>query len=139
VKQYAISEKAYNYWSAVQRQSQNTGGLYETQPVSITGNIHCIDNPEEVVLGYFMVCSYTEKRIFISRDFEFPVYTPPCQPYGLDAQSLTIFLSNYRPEDYPVYLINLSETSMGPWDFAEQTCFDCTKLGGSVTKPDFWE
>jgi hypothetical protein len=139
VKQYAISENAYNYWNAAQRQSQNTDGLYETQPVSITGNIHCITNPEETVLGYFMVSSYTEKRIFVPSDFEFPIYYPSCQPYGLDEQSLNVFLSNYDPEDYPVYLLNLSGTSQGPWDYVEQSCFDCTRLGGSITKPDFWE
>jgi hypothetical protein len=139
VKQYAISRNAYNYWSAVQDQSQNTGGMYETQPVSISGNIHCITNPEETVLGYFMVSSYTKKRIFVSRDFDFPIYTPLCMPYNLDAQSLNIYLSSYKPDDYPIYLLNLSGTRQGPWDYAEQTCFDCRKLGGSVIKPDFWE
>jgi hypothetical protein len=139
VKQYAIGENAYNYWSAAQRQTQNTGGLYETQPVSITGNIHCITNPGETVLGYFMVSSYTEKRIFVPRNFDFLIYSPLCMPYELDAQSLTIFLSSYKPEDYPIFLLNLTGLRQGPWDFAEQTCFDCRKLGGSVTKPDFWE
>jgi hypothetical protein len=86
-----------------------------------------------------MVTSYTEKRIFVPRGFDFTVYSPPCPPYDLDAQSLNLFLSNYPPEDYPIYLLNLSGTMQGPWDYAEQTCFDCTKLGGSVTKPDFWE
>jgi Domain of unknown function (DUF4249) len=139
VKQYSISQNAYNYWNAVKDQSQNTGGMYETQPVSIKGNIHCITNPEETVLGYFTVSSCTEKRIFVPRDFDFVIYSPPCQPYDLDAQSLNIFLSSYKPEDYPIFLLNLSGTRQGPWDYAEQTCFDCTKLGGSVTKPDFWE
>jgi len=139
VRQYAISQNAYNYWNTVQHQTQNTDGMYETQPVSITGNVHCITNPGETVLGYFMVASYTEKRIFVPRDFDFTIYSPPCPPYDLDAQSLDLFLSKYPPEDYPIYLLNLSGMMQGPWDYADQTCFDCTKLGGSVTKPDFWE
>jgi hypothetical protein len=139
VKQYAISENAYNYWNAVQRQTQNTGGFYETQPVSIKGNIRCVNHPGETVLGYFMVSCCTERRIFVPRDFDFAVYTPPCQPYEFDPESLTIFLSGFKPEDYPVFLLNLSGTSQGPWDYADQSCFDCTRLGGSVNKPDFWE
>jgi len=139
VKQYAISDIAYEYWSAAQSQSQNTGGLYETQPVSIIGNVHCISNPEEIVLGYFMVSSYTEKRIFVPSNFDFMIYSPPCPAYDLDAQSLMTFLTSYSKDEYPIYLLNLTGLREGPWDYAEQTCFDCTKLGGSVTQPDYWE
>jgi hypothetical protein len=139
VRQHAIGENAYNFWNAAQSQSQNTGGLYETQPVSIKGNVHCISNPGETVLGYFMVSSYTEKRIFVPRKFDFPIYTPNCSPYNLDPQDLTVFLSNFGPSDYPIFLLNLTEMPEGPWDYADQPCFDCTKLGGSVTKPDYWE
>lgn len=139
VKQYAISQDAYEYWSAAQSQSQNTGGLYETQPVSITGNIHCITDPSETALGYFMVSSFTEQRIFVGNNFDFVVYTPPCQPYDLDPEELMVFLASYSKEDYPIFLINLTGLRDGPWDFADQYCFDCRRLGGSVTKPDFWE
>jgi hypothetical protein len=139
VRQFSISNDAYNYWNTLQLQTQNTGGLYETQPASITGNIHCITNPDETVLGFFMASAVTEKRIFVPRNFDFIIYSPSCAPYGYNAEDLDILLRTYKPRDYPVFVINYSQTEQGPWDFAEQECFDCRKLGGTLIKPDYWE
>ncbi|MBN1414817.1 MAG: DUF4249 domain-containing protein [Bacteroidales bacterium] len=139
VRQYSMGDEAYEYWNTIQQQTQHTGGLYETQPVSITGNVHCITHPDETVLGYFMASAVTEKRIFVPRHFDFSVYTPPCQAYGYDSEALSVLLQSYKPRDYPVFLLNLTGLKEGPWDFADQECFDCTKRGGTTVKPAFWE
>jgi len=139
VSQYSISDNAYNYWNTLQHQSQGTGGFYETQPASITGNIHCTSHPDETVLGYFMVASVTQKRVFVPRNYDFVVYTPACGLYDLNTAGLNELLKGYRKRDYPIFLVNLSLTEAGPWDFADQYCFDCRKQGGTLTKPDFWE
>jgi hypothetical protein len=139
VSQYSISDNAYHYWNTLQHQSQGTGGFYETQPASITGNIHCLSDPGEIVLGYFMASSVTQKRIFVPRHYDFIIYAPQCDLYDFTPSELQEFLKAFKKKDYPIFLVNLSFSSDGPWDFAEQYCFDCRKLGGTVTKPDFWE
>ncbi len=139
VSQYSISDKAYHYWNTLQQQSQGTGGFYETQPASVTGNVHCISDPDEIVLGYFMVSSVTQKRIFVPRNFDFIIYTPQCDRYDYTASQLRELLKDFKKKDYPVFLVNLTNSEEGPWDFVEQYCFDCRKLGGTVNKPDFWE
>jgi hypothetical protein len=139
VNQYSISDNAYHYWNTLQHQSQGTGGFYETQPASITGNVHCTSHPGETVLGYFMVSSTVQKRIFVPRNFDFTIYSPACGLYDYNSGELDDLLRRFRKSDYPIFLVNLSLTEAGPWDFAEQYCFDCRELGGTLTKPDFWE
>ena len=135
VKQYSLSNTAYDYWFQVQKQSQERGGLYETQPVQIQGNISNINDPEEVVLGFFDVSSVPEKRIFVSESFNFRIHDAKCYlrviDYDRQLRMYTIF---------PVYMISLSEMGVGPpYGVGYGTCFDCTKGGGKTEKPDFWE
>ena len=80
-----------------------------------------------------------EKRVFYKRGFEFRIVELPCEPYDLSMEELMDYLESFDEESYPVFLINLSMTGAGPWDFADQYCFDCRKSGGTTIKPDFWE
>ncbi len=138
VKQYSLSDSAYEYWSQMQRLIQESGGLYETQPIRIAGNIRNPDDQDETVLGFFWVAAVKEKRVFYKRNYEFPVYEPLCKPYGWSMDELMEYLESSGEDDYPIYLINLSLLPEGPWDIADQFCFDCTKSGGTTTRPDFW-
>ncbi len=135
IKQYSLSNTAYDYWYQVQKQSQERGGLYETQPVQIQGNISNINDPEEIVLGFFDVSSVPEKRIFVSESFDFRIY---------DANCNLILITHRNPISsytlYPVYMISLSEMGVGPpYAVGYGTCFDCTNGGGNTNRPDFWE
>ena len=126
IKQYALSDTAYEYWNQLKKLSQETGGLYETQPPQIRGNIFNTRDDYETVLGYFNVSGISEKRIFVSEKFNFfseNFYCVPFVPQWVPLLSL------------PVYFI---------WDdyvlkVANRECFDCTLSGGITDKPDFWE
>lgn len=134
VKQYSLSNEAYDYWYQIQKQSQESGGLYETQPAHI-GNISNVNDNEEVVLGFFNVSSVTEKRIFVSESFNFRIYGPNCH--------LEVIRSNSRLRRYsifPLYMISLNELGTGlPYGIGYGTCFDCRAGGGKTERPDFWE
>jgi len=135
VKQYSLSNTAYDYWLQVQEQSQESGGLYETQPARIRGNISNVNDHEEVVLGYFFASSVTQKRIFVSEPFNFRIYSANCNLQIINRYSL---LRRYTL--YPVYLISLSSLGVGlPLGVGYGTCFDCRKGGGITDRPDFWE
>ncbi len=68
VQQESLSCEAYQFWTNVQEVTEREGGLFENTPGNITGNISNIDDPEEIVLGYFYASAVTEKKIFISAD-----------------------------------------------------------------------
>ena len=138
VKQYSLSDSAYQYWNQMQKNLQEAGGLYETQPIRVTGNIHSASDANEMVLGYFWASSVKEKRFFFRNVGEIPLNYYKCQPFGLDSDQLTELLNSFPENDYPIFLINESGFSFGPWDYTDQDCFDCTKKGGTVVRPDFW-
>ncbi len=135
VKQYALSNRAYQYWNLLEEQNQESGGLYETQPARIQGNIHNITNPGERVLGFFNVSSVTQQRIFTEESFQFPIHDFECKLIPIGANNPLGF---YTVHEYPVYLVSESGTGW-PFANADDVCFDCREGGGSLEPPDFWE
>lgn len=135
VKQFSLSDDAYQYWDQMRRQQQESGGLYETQPAQIRGNVYNINDPGELVLGFFNVASSSEKRIFVDvhRKFKFP---------RIDC-TLDTINNMYEippPIYYPVYMLSLSPMGTGPpYGVGRGICFDCTSEGGTIVKPYFWE
>jgi len=69
VNQYSLNEDEYIYWEKLQNISEEVGSLYDITPSSISGNIFCIEDPAEQVLGYFSVSAKTSKRIYIDGYF----------------------------------------------------------------------
>ena len=136
VKQYSLTTEAFNYWDELRKQSQESGKLYETQPSRIKGNIACIDDPHETVLGYFTVTSVKEKRIFAPALIN-AVYD--CNPTeGLNQTEMIFRLSSLSVNNFPYYLYYLQHPDGLDWFIVKQSCFDCTLKGGILQKPDFW-
>jgi hypothetical protein len=135
IKQHSLSDAAYNYWDQLKIQSQESGGLHEIQPVNIRGNISNIHDPSELVLGNFYASSVTEKRVFVSEDFDFPYYWFRCHLDLILPDELTIY------RDYPIYLLSLDEDDQEgpPYGIAPIKCFDCREGGGTIEKPEFWK
>jgi len=53
VIQQSITEEAYNFWSIVASEFERNGGIFETPPGSIQGNIYNVADESAPVLGYF--------------------------------------------------------------------------------------
>lgn len=136
VKQYTLNEKAFEFWDALREQNSNSSSLYTTQPYQIKGNMFNIDDPNEAVLGYFLVAGIDEKRIFVDRP-KYPVKFnyPICSLSERDFEAYgQMFMAD--PVTYPIYAI---ETNGGRRAVPPQGCVDCRLHGGTITKPDFWE
>jgi hypothetical protein len=59
VRQFSVSEDAYDYLRLIISQGQETGGLADTPPATLVGNI-VSRNPDQLVTGYFIVSSVTK-------------------------------------------------------------------------------
>jgi hypothetical protein len=138
IKQYSISEKAYYYWSGLNKNNQESGGLFDRQPELVKSNVINSGNSGEVVLGYFSVSSVKTKRIIISdiRGLSFRD-VPWCEAGPLPEY----FLRYSCPEEWPIYLVMLWDPlkEEGVLGTAPQECFDCRLLGGITKKPDYWD
>lgn len=132
VKQYALSENAYAYWNRNKVASSESGGLYQTQPSQSISNIININNPDEIVLGYFWASSYTEKRIFYDGPF------PRSQEYYKYCD-IDTFPSDKYEHAAVVKLFDIDPDPIDTvWVAANPLCFDCTLGLGTNKKPDFW-
>lgn len=129
--QYTINEETYNFFKAVKE--INAGGelFYSTQPYQIKGNIECISNPNEKVLGLFWVAGKTAQRIFVNRPLLVSFYYDKCT---INTQGVP-FIGNYSPSDWPIYLTINEHGDLG---IVGRGCVDCTQKDGSLEKPNFW-
>lgn len=132
VRQFTLSEEAYTFWNNLQRQIESQETLYNTQPFQIRGNLFNVNDPEETVLGYFMVAGQDEQRVFVDHPSELELTYSYCGPdyrsYGL--------IGLIHPSNWPIYIY---EDEAGDRALANDECFDCRELGGSTTQPAFWE
>ena len=131
IEQIALSEAAYNYWEDLRLNSSQDGGLYNTQPIAIKGNMINLTNPEKEVLGFFQASAVFTKRIFIETDPAFEMdFDNGCTPTELGMGSF----DNISVSQYPAYLL----LGANDWLLMNNACVDCTELGGTTDKPNYW-
>lgn len=75
VTQYALTSDAYNFWTALKKNTEQIGSVFDIQPSQLNGNIHCTTNPSIPVLGYLSVGSTQSERIFL-RQRQMPAWSP---------------------------------------------------------------
>jgi len=132
VKQFTITEEANTFWNKLKGQVENQGTLHSSQPFQFRGNIYNVDNPDEMVLGFFMVAGLNEKRIFVDHPEEFGLSFSYCEPDYMSYGSLGLFSRAL----WPIYIY---EDPANNRAVANDECFDCRELGGTIIRPEFWE
>ncbi len=132
ITQVAVSEEVYNLYSEYKQQN-NSGSLYAIQPYSIKGNIHCITNSAEQVLGSVVVGGIYLQRNFFNRPVEGNFTFDECEAVT-DPQALGKLMSVGGTPGSPMYFTEVNN-EFG-WGMPE--CFFCEMAGGLAAKPDFW-
>ena len=134
VRQFALTEDAYNFLSRIKKNTEQTGSVFDPQPSALNGNIHCKTNPAEMVIGYVSISSVEEKRIFIKAT-EVPAwdYKSTCMEDSIKDDSVE------KKFAYGRGLLPTRIAIPGTWYMgAPKECIDCT-LRGTNVKPDFWQ
>ncbi len=89
VSQYSLTQNAYNYWSELDKIANNVGGLFDTPPATVRGNIQNVNDPNELVLGYFEASSSSLIRIYTFRqDIPYTIPDPCNSSWNLPEQCL---------------------------------------------------
>lgn len=143
VRQRAISKETYEYLEKLKKTSQDLGGLYAPQPSKVTGNLTNINDPEEVVLGYFDAGYSTEKRLSIAHD-DLPDHLRVLKELSLScvidtAVDVRQLIALYEAGGYTL-LDYFGDDIGNPIGFTYTTsiCADCRVRGGVTTKPSYW-
>lgn len=137
LKQYALSKSAYSFYDQLRKNTEQLGSIFDAQPSELIGNIECVTDTKEIVIGYVEVTSESTKRIFINnRELDKWGYTQGCSNIRIDNNPDSI-------AKYGNGLIPTVPNQLGPFnsiiDFyaSDPYCVDCT-LRGSNQKPSFW-
>ncbi|SFE96084.1 DUF4249 domain-containing protein [Spirosoma endophyticum] len=67
IRQVALTASAYRFYDLLQQQTQKTGGLADTPPAALVGNVTNRANPREVVVGFFTASSIATARRFLDK------------------------------------------------------------------------
>ena len=137
-KQYAIGQEAFEYLSIMKRNSEQQGSIFDIQPSEINGNIKCISNPNEMVIGFMTISGIMEKRIFIN-------YTQvPGWNFNMNCGTLTVpnrkdsLDAYFKDGKNLVTISNLGASGkIETYNGSTANCLDC-RLKGSSIKPAFW-
>ena len=133
VKQYALDLNGYNYWSAMQSNTENIGSIFDPQPNETVGNIHCVTIPSELVIGYINAGNTVEKRVFISNN-SIP------SGWNLVPYCPVKLVLNF-PDTLKKYFTSLLDPiniQTGGYSASSTDCVDCRLNGGITIKPSFW-
>ncbi|MCZ2223585.1 MAG: DUF4249 domain-containing protein [Chitinophagales bacterium] len=136
VKQYALTKEAYEYWQQLKQMTELGGSIFDVQPVQLLGNIKCISNPSEPVIGFISAATTSEKRIFINRD-EVPSLVIP-YPFQCDMVSVPKKKATMATYYISKRYIPIAPDVDGAYLAAPYECTDCKFFGGVTTKPSFW-
>ena len=143
LRQYALTADAYNFWVSLKKNTEQLGSIFDAQPSQLTGNIHCITNPSEPVIGYISVSTVPSKRVFILSS-QLPGWVTT-YPYPCSVGD-TLHLGSERFYQYLILnsAINL-DAGLPPVNnevsplltYTSRQCADCT-IRGTITPPPFW-
>jgi len=131
VKQISISEEVFNLYYQINQQNAS-GSLYTKQPYNIIGNVKCLTDDDEPVLGSFIVGGIKEKRRFFDRPPNVRFSFSLC--FGQTDGAGFIAMRGGTPGN-PLYFTLVN----GSFAYAQPECFLCSENGATSEAPDFWE
>ncbi|MCB2208451.1 MAG: DUF4249 domain-containing protein [Bacteroidetes bacterium] len=134
-KQMTLNKESFMFYSELKDIVGQHGSLYSQQPYQLRGNVFNKANPDEVVLGYFLVCGEAEQRVFIDRPADLLFHYDICTLNEADYWAYAeLYLS--VPALWPLYVTTDGNQGRA---VPNQDCVDCRRMGGTVVKPDYWE
>lgn len=139
VRQYAIDKEGYEFYDLMKRNTENVGTVFDPQPSEVWGNIRCVSDPSEMVIGYVSASSVTSRRIFVENQelpgWTFPQYCPGIQVANHPDSLRTAFTGGLSPYD-AIYAP--ASTAIIAYASSYKKCVECPARGGSTTRPSFW-
>ncbi|MDR2231748.1 MAG: DUF4249 domain-containing protein [Tannerella sp.] len=135
VKQYGLDKEAYDYFEHLQRNVDESGSLFAPQPSEKAGNIRCLSDPAEPVIGYITASKETTSRLYIPFAELHLEYLE--DKYFCDFEKIFSEQDLYMAEWEGLGIRNVLYP--GPvYVCVPIKCVDCTLRRGFKDKPSFW-
>ena len=131
VSQYALTKEAFEYWENLKKNTEQIGSIFDPQPFAEFGNIHCVTNADEPVLGFVSACTTSRQRLYI-------FYSEVHYPYDLPDCQLTVVSPSQIAEVFSGYMfLPLRYGDFGSVLAYTRECLDCRLQGGTNVKPPY--
>jgi hypothetical protein len=62
LRQYALTKEGFEYYERLKKNTEQIGSIFDPQPSALSGNIHCITTPAELVLGFISASTISHKQ-----------------------------------------------------------------------------
>ncbi|MDB5144055.1 MAG: hypothetical protein JWQ66_2768 [Mucilaginibacter sp.] len=145
LKQYAITQQAFEFYQNLQKNTEQLGSIFDAQPSQLSGNIHCLTDPSELVVGYITANNVQTKRIYISHNQipDVPINYPYDCELDTARNAVVQGLLIDRPVNYiPTQLLFSKPPTSPPtaigYLYSSKECIDCT-LRGTKQAPPWWQ
>lgn len=137
LKQQYLTKAAYEYFQLMKKNTEAIGSIFDPQPSELRGNIKCLTNEAEGVIGYLTASSITEKRFFLTSVEANWIFKQDC--YSERVRNHPDSIRNWPPAFLPWG--GEGGTSPGApthYFMAPAVCVDCTQRGGNLNMPSYW-
>jgi hypothetical protein len=137
VKQYALTQAGYEFLDKMKKNTEENGSIFDPQPSQLQGNIHCVTDANEPVIGFVNISSVEEKRLFIKNSqLPFWKYRSGCQEESVKNNTDSI-TDAWRSGAVPTDALLLAGNNILYFGTSTAGCVNCT-LSGTNVKPVFW-
>ncbi len=126
----ALSKEGYTFYDIMRKNTESLGTIFDALPTELKGNIHCLENEQERVIGFVEASTITSRRVFIDST-QLPEwnYDSGCEP--------NYFYENLYSHVWKAGRLPTTPASNGTFA-ADSICVDCRLRGGTNNKPSFW-
>ena len=141
VRQYALTEDGYNFLTLMRSNTESLGTIFDPTPSQLKGNIQCLTNPNEPVVGFVSAGTVQQQRIYIQRDqvpywdYFFECMMPDSLVLA-DSADMHYFFG--QAGFVPVYPKLGPDGGVIGWFSNYSNCIDCRTQGGTTQMPSFW-
>ncbi len=136
VRQQSLTREAYQYFLLMKKNTESIGSIFDPQPSELKGNIRCISDPEEGVIGYLTASDIKQQRIFITANQANWNYPQSC--YTVEVKNHPDSISLWVPTFLPYSAAELAPGVVDKYYFGPAQCVDCTARGGNLNMPSYW-
>ncbi|MFD2719360.1 DUF4249 domain-containing protein [Hymenobacter monticola] len=138
VQQHALTKEEYAYWDLLRKNTESIGTLFDPQPAQLTGNVHCVNSPDDLAMGFVGAHTLQQRRIFVERTqlpFSWPFndgFTGCYPPDTLDLSKVKNPFQIFRSG----VALPVGQIPKG-YTISTLDCVDCRRKGTTV-RPSFW-
>jgi hypothetical protein len=139
VRQYAIDKKGYEFYELMKKNTEQIGTVFDPQPSEVKGNIQCLSDPAEPVIGYVNASTISEKRIFVSRaDLGDWHFAQDCPSVDIKNHPDSIYQAYVLEHLSPYAAVYSLSGAISAYSSSSKPCVECTARGGNLTRPSYW-